>query len=356
MTTNVPNITLTVLGADGSGKTLFMHGMYAAMSAGVANYFLYTEDPDDDLDLMDAWDELCRNGQLPPATIAEMQKSYDFVLKHGFDTLLTIGCIDFRGGVLAAKRTQADDAREIHERLLETDTVYMVLDGRHLGNWIATIKDLPEGQSVTLDRGSDMMRIAKMSMLLDQAVTARRERGQLAPSVVVLITKADLIPELSGLEWKKARAIAMRHLHHIMPKIFQPGITALVCPVQVGRFGLEQYTKVDPSEVDPVGVHVPFIFSLWYYLTETIQYRQNEMDDYRASQDAAASKLQELQGKFSAKLFQRGEMRRMRDELDDISGRLSDLGVQIRTDESMIAMLIEQLSSFPIVKDGRYQI
>ncbi|GHJ47135.1 hypothetical protein Cs7R123_44770 [Catellatospora sp. TT07R-123] len=356
MTANIPKVNLTVLGASGSGKTLFMHGMYAAMSAGVANYFLYTKDPDDDIDLMDAWSALCETGELPPATSVDGQKRYDFVLKHGFDSLLTIDCVDFRGGVLDVKTTSADDAKEIHERLLVTDTVYMVLDGRHLGNWIAAIKDLPEGESLTLNPGSDPMRIAKMSRLLDDAVTARRARGQLAPSVVVLITKIDLIPALSGLEWKKARSIAVRQLQHIMPKIFQPGITALICPVQVGRFGLEQYTKVDPSEVDPVGVHLPFIFSLLYYLTETLQQQNAEMAAYRASQSESAAKLRELEGKFTAQLFQRGDMRRMREEIDQLDGRMSELGGRMSTDESTIAKLVEQLAKYPIIKDGRFQI
>src|SRR5216683_6066403 len=145
---SIPKITLTMLGASGSGKTLFLHGMYATLSAGIAGFFMYTRDPDDDLDMMDVWRMLCKKGELPPATPVDEPNRYDFVFKRGFESLLGFDCVDFRGGVTDGKAGSAADVDEIRKRLLETDSIYLVLDGGHVAEWILRVKDLSDNEAL----------------------------------------------------------------------------------------------------------------------------------------------------------------------------------------------------------------
>ncbi|MFD0635025.1 hypothetical protein ACFQ9X_29295 [Catenulispora yoronensis] len=61
----VPQAKVTMLGTKGSGKTTYLLGMYAVLSAGVQGHTLVTTDLDDDEDMADAWYELCDNGRVP---------------------------------------------------------------------------------------------------------------------------------------------------------------------------------------------------------------------------------------------------------------------------------------------------
>ncbi len=352
----IPKITLTMLGASGSGKTLFLHGMYAMLSAGIANYFMYTSDPDDDIDLIDAWEILCEKGELPPANDVDGQKRHEFVLKYGIDPLLTIDCVDFRGGVTDGKRGDAKDTEEISERLQRTDSIYLVLDGQHVANWVAKIKNLGEDEIMTLNRATDPMKIARLTRFIDDAAQARRSRGRLAPSVVVLITKSDVIPDITGMPKGKALGIAARRLSTIVPIAYAKGITALICPVQIGAFGTDLHQPVNPADLDPVGLHQPFIFSLWRYLTEAISDDSEALRLLREQQSDASAKVSDLRGRFAGNFFHGKEIRDLEGDIGDKGRRIADVGDGISDAQSMVTRLMDQLGRLPIIKDGMLQV
>lgn len=353
---NVPKITLTMLGASGSGKTLFLHGMYAMLSAGVAGYFMYTDDPDDDIDLMDAWSLLSEEGELPPANSVDGQKQYQFVFKYGLDPLFSVDCVDFRGGVTDAKLGDAADVEQIRKRLQVTDSIYLVLDGGRVAEWILKIKDLAEDEVVTWNRATDPMRIAKLTQFIDKAAEARRSRGKLAPSVVILITKSDLIPDITGMPKPKALGIAARRLSTLVPIAYAKGITALICPVQVGTFGTDLHKPVNPADLDPVGLHQPFVFSLWHYLTEVIQEDNEALRLLRERQADEYAQLNELRGRFGARFFHGDKIRGREEDIADNGRRIGDLGSRLSDSQSMVTQLMNQLGSLPIIKDGLLQV
>ena len=251
-----PDLVLTTLGAANSGRSIFLLGMYDILSAGLHGYFTFTEDPDQAVDLRDAWDLLTDEGELPPPNATDNSKHYRFVFSHGFTPLVTIDWMDYRGGALDDRRDSGSDVLELRARLERSDSIYLVLDGGSLASWL----DDPVKRTVVQKK----LKVQAMSSQVLQAVTNRKQNGLPLPSLAVLITKVDL---LRGADRSVGQALAtvVHGLPELLPVVWADGVTALICPVKVGDFGANSTGIVNVSTIDPVGLHRPMIFSLMHY-------------------------------------------------------------------------------------------
>src|SRR5690349_3434873 len=117
-----------MLGTQGSGKTMYLYGMYAKLSAGESGFFLYADDHDIDLSLAEGWDALTSDGLLPPPTDEKPQR-YPFVLNDGFQKILELDWVDYRGGAWMSRvnGSEAADAPAMLQRLENSDSIYLVL-------------------------------------------------------------------------------------------------------------------------------------------------------------------------------------------------------------------------------------
>ena len=221
-----PDLTLTMLGTTSSGKTTFLLGMYDILSAGLHGYFTFTEDPDQAVDLRDAWDLLIDEGELPPPNDADRA-----------GTTASSSTTDSRrwspstGWITAAARSMTARTRGGRPRAAgaagRSDSIYLVLDGGSLATWL----DDPAKLTVVQRK----LKVQAMSAQVLQAVTNRRQNGLPFPSLAVIITKADL---LRGPDRSVGQALARwSRLRELLPVVWADGITALVCPVKVGDFG-----------------------------------------------------------------------------------------------------------------------
>lgn len=289
---SVPRITMTMLGAEGSGKTTFLHGMYARLSAGMHGYFLYTLDPDQDLDLTDAWQELNDKGRLPENTSTD-PFTYEFRLAQGLETLLDLSCTDFRGGALTergSRAASAEDITRLREQVKTSDSLHLVLDGEKLGGWVAA------GCPKNVNRATDGMQVARLSRYIRAGFDARRGEGKPPPSVVLLVTKMDLLPRATGMSKAQALCTAVDALENLLPLLYEEGITALVCPVQIGDFGsaLAENRRIDQSKIHPQNLHKPIVFSLWHFLTETLTADRRRLAELEENVTSRDSELAEL--------------------------------------------------------------
>jgi hypothetical protein len=342
---DIPKITLTMLGVQHCGKTALLHGMYAVLSAGVRGYFLYTEDPDDDITLSEAWELLREEGQFPPPT-DEVPIRYDFVFKYGLEPLMRVNFVDFRGGAMVARANAPDspeDVAELRARLKESDSIYLVLDGNHVGEWIK--------QGCPSYAGSKM-KVAQLSRYINDAVTDRIQAGRPTPSVVVIISKADVLPEITGLSKGKAFDTALENLQNLVPVVFLEGVTAMLCPVQLGNFGVGAGDEVDPAAMDPRFLHKPLIFSLMHYLTEQIRFERHHLVEANAEKTAAEMELAQLRSGFMANWFRRSAIENAAARIDESMSRSESLSRSLSTAQERAEQLMRELEELPIIKDG----
>jgi hypothetical protein len=295
----LPILTVTMLGPSQSGKSTFMLGMYAILSAGLSGYFVYAKNADDDLELSDRWDALLDSGDLPPATDLDGMKTYDFVFKDGLESLVSIDWMDYRGAAIRDTSTAADAAK-LHSRLVESDTVYLVLDGEKLGAWVRARR---ENASANADRARRQLSAVRMTRLVNEAIDMRRDRGLPAPSLLILITKVDALAAVAGTKKTEAVQLAARFMQELLPVAFIPGITALICPVQLGDFGPGAHKEIAPDSVNPLWLHKPFVFTILRYLTAEIDSSDAAMRAIETDMRTSAAEISRWDSGFWSRVW-----------------------------------------------------
>lgn len=342
----IPRLKLTMLGTTGSGKTTFLLGMYNTMSLGVQGYFLYTEEPDEGFDLGDAWDQLVEEGMLPPPTAEDQSKRYQFVFNHGFNTLVTVEWLDYRGGAITGRAGSASDVAQLREQLAASDSIYLVFDGGKLTPWL-------DGKA-SITSVQKELKIREMTQLVQHAIKDRKNKNLPLPSIAVVITKADLLAG-PGREVGDALNTVIDNLKFLVEAAYVEGVTTLLCPVQVGNFGPTTPLQVDISDIDPMGLHRPIIFSLMHYLSEGLGAQEAQMAAQRASQSAVDQQVSALNQGFLA-YFRGRRIARLQDVSESYAKAIDDGQRQYRADQSLIERLAAELEGHPIIRDGEVEL
>jgi hypothetical protein len=336
-------ITATMLGMSGSGKSTYLLGMYATLSKGIRNFFVHTPDLDLDTDLTDAWELLGDTGELPPPNSEDQYLRYEFEFTRGFMPLARLDWLDYRGGALRSKADDHADTRFLLARLLESDTVYLTLDGGKFRAW--------------LDGGTGIVRdLRRMTVLVQRAVAQRREQGLPVPSLVLLITKCDLVADPGEIAPILLEVAKNGRLRDLVPVAFQEGVTAMLCPVQLGAFGSAGAERVDPATIDPFGLHRPLLFSLLLYLMEGIDAHQAELERIRRERGEAESELIGLRNGFLGGFFNRRRIVDVGHGTDRLRNQENDLGDTIGAVGERIRQIEEELRGHPILRDGELSL
>ena len=347
----LPSVTVTMLGASGSGKSTFMLGMYADLSAGRQGYFAHARQ-DDHVDLMNAWDRLNEDGELPKPTDAEIRQ-YRFVFNRGVQPLLEIDWLDYRGGAIG-DRTTAKDTQSLLQRITKSDSLYLVLDGRALGEWVRALIDERAGgtRAPTLARIRRSLRVEDMTRLLNDAIAARRDVALPAPSVTIVITKQDTLEPLTRIPRRDALGIIVGQLPELLPVAFAPGITTLVNPVQLGDFGAEQAEHVDVSAVRPEGFETPFVFSFAEYLSTQITTTGFFLETVARQEADTDQQIATLQRALGG-LFHRGRIRQLTQAQADRVAEVRRLREQLAQMQARAGQLFGELHDRLIIRDGK---
>jgi hypothetical protein len=341
-----PELTLTMLGTTSSGKTTFLLGMFDILSVGLHRYFMFTEDPDQGVDLQDAWDLLIDEGRLPQPTEIGGSKSYRFVFNHGTTPLVTIDWMDYRGGALDDRSDSAADVGELRERLNRSDSIYLVLDGENVALWLDDTSRLS-----TVQR---KLKVQAMSARVLQAVQHRNQNGLPTPSLAVVITKADLLRG-PGRSVGQALSRVVEEMPKLLPVVSIDGVTALICPVKVGNFGTGSTGTVAISDIDPVGLHRPMIFSLMHYLSEGLGAREAQIAEAVASRSEIEQQLVEMSQGFKA-IFRRRRTAALQGVAATYAQTIENRQRILQADQSLIARLGQEVAGHPIVRDGKLEL
>lgn len=238
----LPTMTVTMLGRRNSGKTTFTLGMYAVLAAGFKGFSLQAGTLNEELDIANSWNHLADDSLWPPGTRAS--QSYRMALKDGPTPVALIDWEDYRGGALFDLSEEPDAAR-LHERLHESDSVYVLVDGEALREY------LKEG-------GIQRLGAHRISAILVNLFNHVRERARPLPSIVILVTKSDLLDD-DPKAYRQDEIV--RVIRELLPICFVPKITTLICPVTLGRFSPD-------FAADPHQFHKPILWSMLNFLQQ----------------------------------------------------------------------------------------
>lgn len=339
---DIPTVDITMLGPSRSGKTVFLHAMYATLAAGVDGYYLLTVDPDIGLDLMDAWEDMTQ-GVKTPEPSDDRPITYEFHFKEGFDRLARIVLQDFRGGALRARQHE-NDARPLRDRLAVSQSIYIVLDGEDLATWLGR----PEGTPP--DRILELQRIHEH---LQRAVDDRRAHDDTAlPSFVILITKMDLLDDIPGMDRRTALRRIPGLLREPLSTLFGPGVTTLICPVTVGELGTRADPQLHEGAVRPQGVDRPLAFSLRSLHDQALLHQGRELRDAEDDHLTRSTRLDEARKGFFRRLWNAEEIGVQQRKLDAAG---TDLDGRRRAYQEFVSLadrLRARVGNLPVIRDG----
>jgi hypothetical protein len=329
---SVPEVAVTMIGASGCGKTMYLYGMYTELSAGLEGYFLFSEDLDLDQEMAEAWDELCDTGTLPPPT-PNVPRTYPFVFRTGIETVLRFSWEDYRGGAMSdhSDDESSPDVVQLRERLLASGSIYLVIEGFHLARPV-TRETFAQVRRVTFAR--------KMTTLLQHTIHHRQLADLPLPSVVVLVTKADLIARANpGQPAASLMEMVADSVKQLLPVCFSDSVSTLVCPVQIGNFPDQRQTSVDPSAVSPRNLQQPMIFTFLHQIFSHHSSVENTVVDLRGRNEADTRTAARLDQGMWNQMFRRGERVRVENVVQARSDEISRLAKHLTRTQTQIERL-----------------
>jgi len=325
-TAQVNHMTVTMLGASGSGKTTYIIGAYAELINGVQGCYLHTADPDVGMDLLSQLNDLRAGKELP--TTPDTPVRYDFVLTTSSTTERTaIDVTDFRGGAAFDwARGKTNDTARLHQRLVETDAILVALDSEHFLDPVTGDRLHRVREATGADRFED---------LITKALADRELAGRPAPSIAILLTKSDLIDGRPG-STPRDRDQLEREVRRLMPAAFRPRVHAMVFPVSVSGMAIAPEGELPETTVDLRDIADPVIFAAGWFLRA----RQNEIGLQRNSEIEASQDAETLLAELTRKhpiirWFLRGKITEVaaavegyRSRIAQLTARWNELGAQ----------------------------
>jgi hypothetical protein len=279
----IPHVQVTMIGNTGSGKTTYLIGMYAEMSVGVNRYFL-TSDHDTHINLTSAWSALIEEGILPKGT--ESSSSYSFMFRYGTLPLLSLEWIDYRGGAVRGTTDDPQTAALI-ERLGHSDSLYLTLDGNLLASVLMDKKGAERRLRATTSLYSNM---------LNKVLDERAQADLIPPSIVLLVTKSDLLTDhLEGDSEERRRKLS-DWIEGRFEQIIGSQLDVAICTVSLGELGEETSEHVDAQLVDPLRIHKPMVFTLYAYYRRAAMLFEASAEALAAEGNRGLRELQELGG------------------------------------------------------------
>lgn len=320
---------ITMLGNKGAGKTTFMLAMYAIMSEGVNGFSLCTEDLDDDIDIIDEWENLLHGEgeeRWPKAN-----NEADFI-NHSFNfnyavtnNLIKFDWVDYRGGALDEKEKESDskDVAKIHQRLKESDCIFICVSGEYLKE---------TSNKTKLARESGARRIKKLIS------NAFQEKTHIP--IVIVVTKYDLCKKISQQELVN---LIKQNFNDFFIEEGQWRI--MICPVTLGQT-LDK--DVNCGAIEPINVHLPLIFPISYRYFESYEKVKEIKNKYLEQKKNLQNQLNQKQSNLKnvkkeiEKLNNRNPITKVWDSLRNIdpttqqSGEYDDIDILTKQLEAEI--------------------
>jgi hypothetical protein len=255
----IPRMTISMLGAKNSGKSTYIRVLYNHI---VSARYGYTLHADTDVRLRDNADvNTLVDGTKLQATGTEPEKHGFTIgaLRNGIYTeLVGIDLIDFRGEALLDLDVPGTDSAQLYQRIPKSDSIFVVFDATHFIEPIAGERAMEIAFATLANDISD--RIA-------DALAGHRRAERPAPSVVVLLSKVDVLDEQVGRPGRQSALVRDEICNLILPIALGMGSKTGFFPVSIGR-----YASQDEGDrliaLEPRGVAVPLFYALFWFLVD----------------------------------------------------------------------------------------
>lgn len=125
-----------MLGASGSGKTVFLASLFKIFSTiGKFGFFLSVEDTDRRKSLNKIYEELSQGESWPPGTRNAGQWTFNCYVKNSELSPVqacTLTYIDYAGGIITDQSTEAGDYSQFESLVKSADVILALMDGQKL--------------------------------------------------------------------------------------------------------------------------------------------------------------------------------------------------------------------------------
>lgn len=246
----LPKFKVTMLGASGAGKTVFMSSMYTRMRENNYDIAIRAVSNDVDLELGGYMENIFEYNNWPPGTDVN-EKTYEFELLLRGQPIARIDWVDYRGGAL----TEAEDSpggKVLIERLRDSHSVIWMIDMSRL-----------QKDSLASMKARLATKVGRMANLCRNATA---ERCHLR-SILFVRTKSDEVKNGGGVpDWDLAGEELLLHLGSAR-RFDNIPFSAAIPVSSVGRLDASKNVHGD----DPQNVEWPLILSLAFMMEADLE-------------------------------------------------------------------------------------
>jgi hypothetical protein len=263
-----------MLGASNSGKSTFIDVLYDLIAEG-RHYVLHTA-PATRLRNNQEVSGLRHGAKVPPTGPEPVPHRYTLgSLRDGdYRELAFIDLVDFRGAAPLELDVPNTDSAQLYKRIPESGSIWVTIDATH---FTKPLMPWRPGGNVTVDdvaiaraRAGDIAAAVIARDMTDQvahALSRRKAQGGPPPSVVVLLSKADLLDDQGDRPGRDPGEVRAEVEEFVLPVVRELGRRYEFFPVSIGHYAS---TDGDDrlAQFEPRGVVAPLFYALWWFLAD----------------------------------------------------------------------------------------
>lgn len=321
---------ITMLGVAKSGKTCFLYAMYNFMQRTQNGFTFITKDPDVDMDLIDGWDCMEKDGVWPDGNNTTLD--YEFSVLFKSKPIMEFSWCDYRGGAIL-ERSSVSDVADLHKRIHDSGCLIICIGAD-------TIKSILVG-----DDGKDR-ELVRLNNLLTRYTALQNRRVP----IIFALTKADLY---SLDEQKQLLGVIRQYFSALY--VQGAGWLHAIVPVSLGTFN-SQFSegKHIDGVIAPKNIHVPVMFFLHSILKERAREIQNRLQGISTNRDNYRQEILKNAKRSGWDKFWNGDntntlssqISSLNEEEKNITQKLSDL-------EAVFSNMSEMFNVCKIYYDGQ---
>lgn len=324
------NHKITMLGLSQSGKSCFLYAMYDFMQQVRNGFTFIAKDPDDDLELADGWESISVDKKWPDGNVTT--KQYDFIVQFKSNSVMEFSWYDYRGGALKEKSDQSPEAKDLIDRIIESDCLVICIGAD-------IIKAIWNGDK---SKNSEVRR-------LNALINTYASRNERRIPVIFAITKADMFDKAEQpnlLQWLTDNFSSLY--------VEGSGWMHAVVPVRLGENLQTGSAQEVIGNISPKNIHIPVMFFLHSILRERIKTIKNKLAGIQTKRSNYRTEINRNQGRtWWDKLWNGDNTSILQNNIADLDTEENNIIKNIEPLEKAFENVEDMFESCRIFKEGQ---